>query len=265
MPQSIRGCKSPSAVAQTTNGCRTYPREPKKGAQFQYQYVGLPCLFIPDSKPCTTDWYRVAETAKKPEVIKKLEGLGLTSEYKNPSGCSALIEEQWKSISVLIKENGAEGELKWVPGKLYSGADNRCFSRKSFLTVSSAAWREPCRGPAGHRSDGNGGPSASTTFHLNPISAVIMLAGIQLWAAYGGVTTSILVNVPGEASSVVTCLDGTSWLEKGRAGPALGMRAFRSFIAGTLSIVGVMFLAPNLQGSVWHLVPRIFFSDAIRH
>src|SRR4030042_7001076 len=84
------------------------------------------------------------------------------------------------------------------------------------------------------------GPTATgalllpTTFSLNPISAVIMLAGINYGAAYGGSTTSILANVPGEASCVVTCLDGYQMARKGRAGPALGIAAFGSFIAGTL-------------------------------
>ena len=110
------------------------------------------------------------------------------------------------------------------------------------------------------------GPTATValllpaTFHLNPISAVIMLAGINYGAAYGGSTTSILVNVPGEASSVVTCLDGYQMARKGRAGPALGMAAFGSFIAGTLSIVGVMFLAPTLARIGVAFGPPEYFS-----
>jgi putative tricarboxylic transport membrane protein len=96
------------------------------------------------------------------------------------------------------------------------------------------------------------GPTAAialllpTTFSLNPISAIIMLSGIAYGSAYGGSTTSILVNVPGEACSVVTCLDGYQMARKGRAGPALGMSAIGSFIAGTFSVIGVMFLAPTL-------------------
>ncbi len=110
------------------------------------------------------------------------------------------------------------------------------------------------------------GPTAAvalllpTTFHLNPISAVIMLAGINYGAAYGGSTTSILVNVPGEASSVVTCLDGYQMARKGRAGPALGIAAFGSFIAGTLSIIGVMFLAPTLARAALAFGPPEYFS-----
>ena len=73
-----------------------------------------------------------------------------------------------------------------------------------------------------------------------------MLAGIYYGAMYGGSTTSILVNIPGEAASVVTCLDGYQMARQGRAGPALGIAAFGSFIAGTLSIIGLMLLAPPL-------------------
>lgn len=96
------------------------------------------------------------------------------------------------------------------------------------------------------------GPTAAvalllpTTYHLNPISAIIMLSGIAYGSQYGGSTTSILVNVPGEASSVVTCLDGYQMAKKGRAGPALGIAALGSFIAGTVSVVFVMLLAPTL-------------------
>ncbi len=80
----------------------------------------------------------------------------------------------------------------------------------------------------------------------SPISGLIMLAGVYYGAMYGGSTTSILVNIPGEAASVVTCLDGYQMARKGRAGPALGMSAFGSFIAGCLGIVGLMLLAPPL-------------------
>ena len=86
-----------------------------------------------------------------------------------------------------------------------------------------------------------------TTFHISPVSAIIMLSGIYYGAMYGGSTTSILVNIPGEAASVVTCLDGYKMARQGRAGPALGIAAFGSFIAGTLSILGLMLVAPPLS------------------
>jgi putative tricarboxylic transport membrane protein len=85
-----------------------------------------------------------------------------------------------------------------------------------------------------------------TTFGMEPVSAIIMLAGIYYGAMYGGSTTSILVNIPGEAASVVTCFDGYQMARKGRAGPALSMAAFGSYIAGTLSVLGLMLLAPTL-------------------
>ncbi len=84
------------------------------------------------------------------------------------------------------------------------------------------------------------------TFKMNPVSSIIMLAGIYYGSMYGGSTTSILLNIPGESTSVVTCLDGYQMARQGRAGPALGIAAFGSFIAGTLSVVGIMLLAPAL-------------------
>ncbi len=85
-----------------------------------------------------------------------------------------------------------------------------------------------------------------TTLHLPPVSGMIMLAGIYYGAQYGGSTTSILLNIPGEAASVVTCLDGYQMARQGRAGPALGISAIGSFIGGTLSVVGLMLVAPPL-------------------
>jgi putative tricarboxylic transport membrane protein len=96
------------------------------------------------------------------------------------------------------------------------------------------------------------GPSATislllpATFYLPPTPAIIMLAGVYYGAMYGGSTTSILVNIPGEAASVVTCLDGYQMARQGRAGAALGISAFGSFIAGTLGVLGLMVAAPPL-------------------
>jgi putative tricarboxylic transport membrane protein len=84
------------------------------------------------------------------------------------------------------------------------------------------------------------------TFNLSAIQSLIMLAGIYYGAQYGGSTTSILVNIPGEASSVVTCLDGYQMAKRGRAGPALGISAMGSFIGGTFAIVITMLMAPPL-------------------
>ncbi|HLC41007.1 MAG TPA: tripartite tricarboxylate transporter permease, partial [Methylomirabilota bacterium] len=98
------------------------------------------------------------------------------------------------------------------------------------------------------------------TFNITPEAAIIMLAGIYYGAMYGGSTTSILVNIPGEAATVVTCLDGYQMACQGRAGPALGMAAFVSFIAGTLSIVGLMLLAPPLSAFALQFGPAEYFS-----
>jgi putative tricarboxylic transport membrane protein len=84
------------------------------------------------------------------------------------------------------------------------------------------------------------------TYGISPTSAVILLAGIFYGAMYGGSTTSILLNIPGEAASVVTCIDGYQMARQGRAGAALAVSAIGSFVAGTVSIVGLMFLAPPL-------------------
>ena len=84
------------------------------------------------------------------------------------------------------------------------------------------------------------------TFGLNPIIAVVLLAGVYYGAMYGGSTTSILVRIPGEAASVMTCIDGYEMTRNGRAGPALAIAAIGSFIAGTFGVVALMLVAPTL-------------------
>ena len=82
-----------------------------------------------------------------------------------------------------------------------------------------------------------------------PRPAIIMMAGIYYGSMYGGSTTSILVNIPGEAASVVTCIDGHQMARQGRAGPALGIAALGSFFAGTFAIVALMLVAPRSRAS----------------
>ena len=84
------------------------------------------------------------------------------------------------------------------------------------------------------------------TFGLNPIIAIVLLAGVYYGAMYGGSTTSILMRIPGEAASVMTCVDGYAMTLNGRAGPALAIAAIGSFVAGTVGVVGLMLLAPTL-------------------
>jgi putative tricarboxylic transport membrane protein len=84
------------------------------------------------------------------------------------------------------------------------------------------------------------------TFNMDPTSGIIMLAGIYYGAKYGGSTTSILLNMPGEASSVASCIDGYQMARRGRAGAALGIAAIASFIAGTIGIVILTLLAPPI-------------------
>jgi putative tricarboxylic transport membrane protein len=98
------------------------------------------------------------------------------------------------------------------------------------------------------------------TFNVPSVSAIIMLAGIYYGAMYGGSTTSILVNIPGEAASVVTCIDGYQMARKGRAGRALGIAAFGSFIAGYFGIVMLAVLAPSLARLAFDFGPPEFFS-----
>lgn len=98
------------------------------------------------------------------------------------------------------------------------------------------------------------------TFKMAPATAIIMLAGIYYGAMYGGSTTSILVNIPGEAASVVTCLDGYQMARHGRAGPALGIAAFGSFIAGTVGVIALMLFAPILGAAALSFGPPEYFA-----
>ena len=99
-----------------------------------------------------------------------------------------------------------------------------------------------------------------TTYALDPTPALIMLAGIYYGAQYGGSTTAILVNIPGEASSVVTCLDGYQMARQGHAGAALGIAAIGSFIAGCFSTVLVAGFAPPLVELAFKFGPAEYFS-----
>lgn len=98
------------------------------------------------------------------------------------------------------------------------------------------------------------------TFGLSPATAIIMLAGIFYGAMYGGSTTSIMVNIPGEPSSVITCLDGYQMARQGRVGPALGISALGSFIGGTFSLIGLLFLVFPLAEAALQFGPPEFFA-----
>jgi len=98
------------------------------------------------------------------------------------------------------------------------------------------------------------------TYGLNPTSAIIMLAGIYYGTMYGGSTTSILLNVPGETASVITCIDGYRMAQKGRAGPALAICAIGSFAAGTMSILAMASLAVPLANAALAFGPPEFFA-----
>jgi putative tricarboxylic transport membrane protein len=109
------------------------------------------------------------------------------------------------------------------------------------------------------------GPTATTAllipvaFVINPTSTLVMMLGIYAGAMYGGALTSILVNIPGEAASVVTCIDGHEMAKQGRAGAALGVAAFGSFIAGTLGLIGLMIFAAPLSSFGLKFGPPEYF------
>ena len=98
------------------------------------------------------------------------------------------------------------------------------------------------------------------TFQFSSTSTLILLAGIYYGVQYGGSTTSILINIPGEASSVMTCIDGYQMARNGRAGPALAIAAWGSFIAGTIANIGLMFVAAPLANAALSLGPPEYFA-----
>src|ERR671935_1227847 len=98
------------------------------------------------------------------------------------------------------------------------------------------------------------------TFGLNATNAIVMLAGIYYGAMYGGSTTSILMRIPGEAASVMTCIDGYAMARKGRAGAALAIAAVGSYVAGTVSVIALMFLAPPLATFALRFGPPEYFA-----
>ncbi|MGZ8479150.1 MAG: tripartite tricarboxylate transporter permease [Candidatus Binatia bacterium] len=98
------------------------------------------------------------------------------------------------------------------------------------------------------------------TLKMDHTTAIITLAGIFYGARYGGSTTSILLNMPGESSSVATCLDGYQMARNGRAGAALGISAIASFIAGTVGVLGLMMIAPPLARFALRFAPPEYFA-----
>lgn len=113
------------------------------------------------------------------------------------------------------------------------------------------------------------GPTAGTaifipaTFFMEPITAIIMLSGIYYGSMYGGTVTSVLLNVPGEAASVVTCLDGYPLSRQGRAGVALGISAIGSFVGGTVALLVLVLLGPELARQALRFGPPEFFALVI--
>ncbi|MEM1484430.1 tripartite tricarboxylate transporter permease [Oscillospiraceae bacterium PP1C4] len=110
------------------------------------------------------------------------------------------------------------------------------------------------------------GPTTATalliplTYGMEPVSAIIMLAGIYYGGMYGGTITSVLINTPGEAASVITCMDGYPLAKQGRAGVALGVSAIGSFIGGTISVLGLALVGPPLAEFALRFGPTEMFS-----
>jgi putative tricarboxylic transport membrane protein len=110
------------------------------------------------------------------------------------------------------------------------------------------------------------GPTAGTaillpiTFGMDPVPAIILLSGIFYGSMYGGTVTSVLINTPGEAASVITCIDGHQMAKQGRAGTALGTAAIGSFIGGTVAIIGLTFIGPPLAEFALSFGPPEFFA-----
>ena len=110
------------------------------------------------------------------------------------------------------------------------------------------------------------GPVAGTallipvTFGMEPVSAIIMLSGIYYGAMYGGTITSVLLNVPGEAASLITCIDGYQLAKQGRAGVALGVAAIGSFVGGIIAVIGLTFIGPHLSNFALKFGPPEFFA-----
>ncbi|HWR41917.1 tripartite tricarboxylate transporter permease [Sporomusa sp.] len=98
------------------------------------------------------------------------------------------------------------------------------------------------------------------TFSMDAIPAIIMLSGIYYGAMYGGTVTSVLINTPGEAASVATCFDGYPMAKQGRAGTALGIAGIGSFIGGTVSMLGLVFIGPPLAEMALQFGPPEFFA-----
>ena len=101
------------------------------------------------------------------------------------------------------------------------------------------------------------------SYTMDPTSSLIMFAGIYYGSKYGGSTTSILMNVPGETASVVTCIDGYAMAQRGRAGAALTVSAIGSFIAGTIGVIGLTLFAPPLADLALSFGPPEYFALSI--
>src|SRR5215217_5135936 len=98
------------------------------------------------------------------------------------------------------------------------------------------------------------------TFQVGPEAAFIVFAGIYFGSQFGGSTTSILINTPGESASIVTSIEGNKMAKKGRGGPALATAAIGSFVAGTIGVIGLTAVAPAVVQIALKFAPADYFS-----
>ena len=135
------------------------------------------------------------------------------------------------------------GDSKFTWGRLPCLPDIDKYAGVYFRRYSGNTYRNSSRAGIHQRY----GPAAAAELRNGSTTALIMLAGIYYGSMYGGSTTSILVNVPGESSSVMTCLDGYQMAKRGRGGAALAISAVGSFIAGTIGIILLTMFAPPIS------------------
>src|SRR5438132_8853951 len=148
------------------------------------------------------------------------------------------------------------GYLPASPGGLDGGNEPaKSRLRADWLLPGHADRRAP-RAWAGSR---NRDPDPAHLY-ARPIGALIMLSAIYYGAMYGGTITSVLINVPGEAASVITCIDGHQMAKQGRAGTALGIAAIGSFIGGVAATIALVLVAPPLASLALRFGPPEFFA-----
>ena len=198
---------------------------------------------------CSTSFHRRIQMAGERHLRRRHHGLHRSSVRERPRACRSPSGRGGKEHLVGLFDNLALGfsTALSVQNLLF------CLLRRPDRNAGRAC----CR--ASRRSNTTA-MLLPFTFGLAPTSAMIMLAGIFYGAQYGGSTTAILVNVPGETSAVVTCLDGYQMARQGRAGPALAIAAIASFFAGCVATVVIALLSAPLAALALKFTAPEYFS-----